>query len=139
LRPIPVPKRHQLYIPLNVAAAIVYRAFLDAREQKPQSEAELEKRIEESARAVSIALRVYRLDLPDPLEIPGGTLAEGTFIDGGRSLQFSDGRPPLENLGVNRVDLDHALAKRAYIIPESRPEAIIPSKFSRPKLFRETP
>jgi hypothetical protein len=51
-------------------------------------------------------------------------------------LQFRDGRPPIDSLGVNRIDLDSALSRRASIVPESRPETIIPSKFSRPKLFR---
>lgn len=121
-----VPTRRQLYIPLTIAAAIVYRAFLDAREQAPQTEEELEKRIDQSARSVSIALRVYRLDLADPMEIPAATLAEGSFINGGRSLQFRDGRPPIESLGVNRVDLDDALWRCADLLPESRPETVVP-------------
>lgn len=132
---ISIPTRRQLYISLAIAAAIVYRAFRDPGERQPQTEEELEKRIDQSARAVSVALRVYRLDLTDPLEIPAATLIEGSFINGGRTLQFRDGRPSLDSLGVNRIDLDHALSRRAHIIPESRPEAIIPSKFSRPKLF----
>jgi hypothetical protein len=133
---VSIPTRRQLYIPLAIAAAIVYRAFLRGSEQAPQTEEELEKHMDESARAVAIALRVYRLDLAEPLEIPKGIVAEGSFINGGRALQFLDGRPPLESLGVNRIDLDHALSRRAHIIPENRPEAIIPSKFSRPKLSR---
>ena len=126
----------QLYMSMTIAAAIVYRAFRDPREQAPRTEEELEKRMNESARAVAIALRVYRLDLADPLLIPAGTLVEGNFINGGRTLQFHDGRPPIDSLGVNRIDLKHSLARDAHIVPESRPEAIIPSKFSRPKLFR---
>ena len=131
-----VPSRRQLYIPLTIAAAIVYRAFPDPLGEPPKNEEELERRIEESARAVSIALRVYRLDLADPVQIHPATLSEGVFAGGGRRLLFSDGRPPIEPLGVNRADLDAALAKRSHIVPESRPEAIIPSKFARPKLFR---
>jgi hypothetical protein len=121
---------------MTIAAAIVYRAFPDACIEPPKNEEELEERMDESARAVSIALRVYRLDLADPVQIPAATLSEGIFAGGGRVLRFRDGRPPIEPLGVNRVDLDAALARRAHIVPESRPEAIIPSKFSRPKLFR---
>jgi hypothetical protein len=131
-----VPTRRQLYIPLTIAAAIVYRAFPDAGREPPRNEDELEKRTEESARAVSIAIRVYRLDLPDPVQIHSSTLSEGLFADGGRVLRFRDGRPPIEPLGVNRADLDAALAKSAHIVPENRPEAIIPSKFNRPKLLR---
>ena len=114
----------------------MYRAFPDACGEPPKNEEELERRMEESARTVSIAIRVYRMDLPDPVQIHASTLAEGFFAGGGRRLLFSDGRPPIGPLGVNRADLDAALAKRAHIVPESRPEAIIPSKFSRPKLFR---
>jgi hypothetical protein len=121
---------------MTIAAAIVYRAFPDARAGLPKTEADLEKRIDESARAVSIAIQVYRLDLADPVQIHATTLSEGVFAGGGRLLLFSDGRPPIEPLGVNRVDLDAALAKRAHIVPETRPEALIPSKFSRPKIFR---
>lgn len=66
--------------------------------------------------------------------IEPATLAQGSFANGGRTLVFGDGRPPIEGLGVNRIDLDHALAKRAHIVPENRPEAIIPSKFRRPVL-----
>jgi hypothetical protein len=121
---------------MTIAAAIVYRAFLDARAEPPKTEEELEKRIDESARAVSIALQVYRMDLADPVQIHAATVSEGFFAGGGRLLLFTDGRPPIEPLGVNRADLDAALAKRAHIVPESRPEAIIPSKFSRPKIFR---
>jgi hypothetical protein len=114
----------------------MYRAFPDVPERRAQTEEELETRMNEAARVVSIALHVYRLDLADPVQIPAATLAEGTFIDGGRTLQFCDGRPPIVSLGVNRIELDHALAKRPSIVPESRPETIIPSKFSRPKLSR---
>jgi hypothetical protein len=133
---VSIQSLRQPYISLAVAAAIVYRAFRDPREQPPRTDEELEKLMDESARAVSIALPVYRLDLADAVQIPAGTLIEGRFINGGRSLQFCDGRPPIDFLGVNRIDLDHALSKRAHIVPESRPEAIIPSKFSRPKLIR---
>jgi hypothetical protein len=129
-----IPTRDQLYIPLTVAAAIVYRAFLDPGERAPRTEAELELRIDESARAVSIAVKVYRLDFDTPLEIPTATLAAGIFANGGRVLRFRDERAPIESLAVNRAELDAALAKRAHIVPESRPETIIPSKFSRPKL-----
>src|SRR4051812_46659856 len=122
----------RLYIPLSIAAAIVYRAFLHPAEPKPQSEEELESRICESARAVSIALRVYRLDLADPVPIAPSILAEGVFVNGARSLRFLDGRPPLDSLAVNRTDLDQALARRAQLVPEHRPEALVPSKFSRP-------
>lgn len=129
-----VPSRRKLYIPLSVAAAIVYRAFLGAGEPRPQNEQELEARIDEAARVVSIAVRVYRLDLADPVQIPPATLAEGTFSDGGRYLLFTDGRPPVDSLGVNRIDLDLALARRAHIVPENSPETIVPSRFKRPKL-----
>jgi hypothetical protein len=131
-----VPTRRQLYIPLTIAAAIVYRAFPEARREPPGNEQELEKRMDESARTVSIAIRVYRLDLADPVQIDSSTLSEGVFAGGGCLLLFDDGRPPIEPLGVIRADLDAALAKRAHIVPENRPEAIIPSKFIRPKLFR---
>lgn len=128
-------QRH-LYVSLSVAAAILYRAFLGDRDQPPQTEGELEQHMDEAAHAVSIALRIYRLDMPDPLEIPAATIAEGVFFDGGRRLRFRDGRPALDSLGVNKVDLDHALAKRAHIVPESRPEVIVASKFKRPTLDR---
>jgi len=99
-----------LYIPLPIAAAIVFRSFPDACRLPPKTAEELEKRMDESARAVSIALRVYRLDLADPVQIHPATLSGGIFTDGGRVLRFRDGRPPIEPLGVNRLDFDAALA-----------------------------
>ena len=124
-------KRH---IPLSVAAAIVYRAFLGQEDERPQTELALEKHLDEAAHAVSLIVRIYRLDLPDPVQIANATLAEGLFSLGGRMLLFRDGRPPIDCLGVNKIDLDRALSKRAHIVPEHRPETLIPSKFSRPKL-----
>ena len=122
------------YIPLSVAAAIVYRAFLTADDERPQTELALEKHLDEAAHAVSLVVRIYRLDLPDPVEIGATALGEGIFCDGGRTLLFRDGRPPIDSLGVNKVDLDHALSKRAHIVPESRRETIVRSRFLRPKL-----
>ena len=122
------------YISLPVAAAIVYRAFLNADDERPKTELALEKHLDEAAHAVSLVVRIYRLDLPDPVEIGRTALGEGVFRDGGRTLLFSDGRPPLDSLGVNKVELDRALSKRAHIVPENRPETIIPSRFVRPKL-----
>ena len=122
------------YIPLSVAAAIVYRAFLNAEDERPQTELALEKHLDEAAHAVSLVVRIYRLDLPDPVEIGTTVLGEGIFRDGGRTLLFRDGRPPIDSLGVNQVDLDHALSKRAHNVPENRPETIVRSRFVRPKL-----
>jgi hypothetical protein len=130
----PVPLRRQLYIPMSVAAAILYRAFLGINEVPAKTEDDLERRIDEAAHTVSVAIRVYRMDLADPVEIAKATLVEGLFTNGGRRLQFRDGRPPIESLGVNRIDLDQALARRAHIVPQNRPEALIPAKFTRPKL-----
>jgi hypothetical protein len=99
-----------LYLPLPIAAAIAYRAFPDPCRPPPGNAEELEKRMNEFARAVSIAIRVYRLDLADPVQIHPATLPGGIFAGGGRVLQFRDGRPPIEPLGVNRLDFDAALA-----------------------------
>ena len=122
------------YLPLSIAAAIVYRAFVGDGDERPQTELALEKHLDEAAHAVSLVVRIYRLDLPDPVEICKATLGEGVFRGGGCTLHFRDGRPPIGALGVNKVELDHALSKRAHIVPESRPEAIVPSRFARPKL-----
>ena len=102
---------------MTIAAAIVYRAFPDARIEPPKNEEELEERMDESARAVSIALRVYRLDLADPVQIHPATLSGGIFTGGGRVLCFRDGRPPIEPLGVNRLDFDAALASARKSAP----------------------
>jgi hypothetical protein len=126
--------RRAFFMPLSIAAAIVYRAFRVDGEPQPQTEEEMERRIEDAARTVSIAVRIFRLDLADPVPIAPTVLAEGYFAAGGRELRFTDGRPTLDALAVLRGELDRALAKRAGIIPESRPEAIIPSKFMRPRI-----
>jgi hypothetical protein len=111
-----VPTR-PLYLPLQIAAAIVFRSFPDACRPPPKNTEDLEKRMNESARAISIALRVYRLDLADPVQIHPATLSGGIFTDGGRVLRFRDGRPPIEPLGVNRLDFDAALASARKSAP----------------------
>jgi len=128
--------RRALFLPLHIAAAIVYRAFVTDGEPAAQTEEELERRIDEAAHTVALAVRVYRMDLADPVEVPAPTLAEGRFAAGARELRFADGRPALDTLAVYRVDLDGVLARRAHIIPEGRPEAIIPSRFMRPRVTR---
>lgn len=68
------------------------------------------------------------------MQISQATVAKGTFSGGARVLQFADGRPPIESLGMNKADMEIALSRLSHIVPESRPEAIVPSRFQRPKL-----
>lgn len=125
-------------MPLNVAAAIVYRAFVTDGEPAAQTEDELERRIDEAAYAVALAIPIYRMDLADPLEIAAATLAEGVFAAGACELRFPDGRPTLDALAVYRTDLDHVLARRRDLVPETRPEALMASRLTRPRLGPKT-
>jgi hypothetical protein len=125
--------RHN-YVPLTIAAAIFYRAFVVEGDRRPETESELETHLDEAARTISIAIPIFRLDLADPVRISHATLAEGTFSGGGRVLRFSDGRPPIEPLGMNKADMETALSKLSHIVPENRPESIVPSRFQRPKI-----
>ena len=125
-----------VFLPLSTAAAILYRGFLPPGAPPVQTEAELDRCLDESARLVAIAIAVYRTDLPRPVRLSEATLASGTFRHGGRELVFGDGRGTIGSLGVIKSDLDAALARRADLVPESRPETILPSRFSRPKLER---
>ncbi len=131
---ISIPTRRQLFIPLPVAAAILYRAFLRERSELAQDEDELERHIDEAAHSLALAIRIYRMDLADPVELARATLGEGRFVEGARKLRFDDGRPALDHLAVNKGELEASLSRRAHIVPERRPETIIPSKFLRPKL-----
>jgi hypothetical protein len=134
LVPYLAPNGRRNYISLNIAAAILYRGFAREDEGRPQTEEDLERRLDDAARTLSIAIRIYRLDLPDPLAIGNTTIAEGIFAEGARILRFADGRPPIDSLGVHREDLDKAFSRLAHIVPQSRPETIVPSRFQRPKL-----
>ena len=46
--------------------------------------------MDESARVVSIAIQVYRLDLADPVLIQHSTVSEGLFAGGGRCAVGAD-------------------------------------------------
>lgn len=130
----PTPTRRQSFLPLTIAAAIIYRAFLGDRQQLVRTEEEMEKHLDEAARTISIAIPIYRLDLADPAVIDNATIAHGSFMGGARSLRFPDGRPSIDSLGVYKPDLDRPLSKFVHIVPETRPETIVPSKFLRPKI-----
>jgi hypothetical protein len=131
---IPTPTQSPSFLPLTIAAAIIYRAFLKYEQQLARTEEEMEKYLDDAARTIAIAIPIYRLDLAPPAVIDNATIARGSFMGGARILRFPDGRPPMESLGVYKPDLDRPLSKLVHIVPETRPETIVRSKFLRPKI-----
>lgn len=111
--------RSHNHTPLIVAAAVIYRAFIEEKRRRTHTKEDLEKHLDVAARLLATVVPIYRLDHEPPTIIGSQTLTKGVFADGGRMLRFADGRAVITALGIGKTDLE-LIDKLASVVTDVR-------------------
>ncbi|MGQ0546521.1 MAG: hypothetical protein ACT4P3_14500 [Betaproteobacteria bacterium] len=124
----PRSERRRRHIPLRVAAAVLYRAFIDEKERRAHMEKELDRRLDAAAHVLSIAIPICRMDRKPPAAIDSQALAKGIFVGGAQRLRFPDGQEPITALGIRTADLE-LIDQLAFVITALRQSDLWRTRF----------
>jgi hypothetical protein len=100
-------------VPLQLVARTIYRRVYDDDREADW----VDQRLNDLARAIATTVTVYCYYPERPglmRELDQDERVVGRFQHGGKMLQFSDGRPPLQNLAVTRQALEQVIGQMNF-------------------------